>query len=1423
MGDTVEKQVIFRDMMGKFSASSHSFWEIVLRRINVHILEMEDVLFHHNSAVMMPENPAGKSSKDGAGATDPRVQSMQATATGIKALALVFKQFEFDPNKRIIIAGHADTSGDIKYNFELSGLRAQNVMDLLIGDREAWTDISYKKHKIEDYQQIMTHYASKFGWACDPEKIDNVWGPKTEAATKNFIDSYNTANADPSLPGPPLSPDLLGKVKNDGAKRWPPELWRAVFDLYSQELAEALMTSTASLQAMRESLVGLQTNKFLYPDKRFIACGESFPIDQAERDKYRSQANRRVEIIFFDKDEALAFEDFVCPPELTRTHKEEECPMWNKWHFLPLYIDPDDLYAVVYHLRFVYYDRVLRRVADVPDGLTIRALTVRAGVQSEIPTAQVYRNGIYYVKVKFSSPSGGAQPDDFYFQYQLADAYVVTPDGSNGSDSKIEIKKKGEIPPGQEHNHHALPSAWTAKDYCTYYKYPDDYPGPFEDGGVFLPVCKDTLNLRPFGTAVTQPEKPLTFILDPALEDAPGIILFPSLGCPALVSTDLVFVLVMLGVDASGNDPRKLDKQKVNNHLKFLAWPSNGGPAAGKSVVDVKRDLLLGADLPSSFSQPLFPSLADAEANIEVAVWPANQESSFYECNHLAFLLHQEAMKRFASFDGVDYKSMYAVTLKKLPAALTEGVFNAFWINRNSSGVQQEAEDAILQHLLTNNSLASGDATDQAVRAPNFCNTNTGDASLWCSFKILDCGHYPQDPGNPWKSFYRPHGELCLTEIDPNLPICSFHPVLFKKKDFYNAALLGDLHLSARLNLLKRSRARVIEHQGIDQVGSLVNEHFETAYNLIMQAGADEDVDMVLLAGDLIDFIRSFYPANFMNERKKNAAADFDGYYASPQTIWQDVGVDNEDATNPNYLESVDFLAFYSLLIKLYLTNPKPVFLIVGNHDPYYWPWGISPRVIDVKKANENIPADANLTIYEAVLAYGEKYGSYGASKNFMNNKFVIFHTLFTPFTDFALYMPRWTLTGLSWGDDEDLVDILDKIPIIGEIIGRDDQETGHPRVGHLPRAENAITDTQLALLKRALDRNKERNLLLTHFTFVSYLESIPLHTRDNPQGGVEGDVEFDWHWEASRFDMGTFEDNRKTMYETMFHPKPKIHYVLTGHSHRRGLYEIFDIDYSGDNSVRTRMWDFSQFDKIAGAKIVVTDSGGPIPRFNYGGEFRGWGSNRPSYARLILDGSGGLASLSHVDSTNPKAKPRFAVAVDYLYVIEHYNVMWNFESSHLDEERLFSAPQLLFALEWTRNYDLLDLAAAALYCYFDGSFHQAPAIACSKQSDRRIFCTFDFSRSGATPRRFKEQAAEQERRTFLSLKFKPVNYVDWNYNYDSFYNFEVLFTHESNRAGEHFFRIERPSNWNLIESAKISEIPDFEWRKQLYPPQKKS
>lgn len=515
MSDTRFETVLLRDILGYSSSFTSKTTEIRLKSLGMHILEMEDVLFHLNSAVMMPESPSGKSSADGVASDGPGgdlgddFQEDQQTVTGIKALALVFKQFELDPKVQMVIAGHTDTSGKPKFNFKLSEERAQNVLYLLTGEKEPWAEVSEGRQKIEDYQQIMRCYALKKGWACDPEKVDDKWGDKTKKACREFFKQ--------ALPGSPDDSDeikgaradaLVAEVQSDSKKRWPKRAWEAVFDLYVEDLCKFLDMETEGFKEYANATI-----KYIDDTRKYVACGESFPIDDREKKNYRSQVNRRVEIVFFDEDEKPVLD---CPVTVDTVHKEEECPLWDKTCYLPLYIDPLDIYAVIYHLRFVYYDRVKDRIMSVPEGLTIKAYQKMEGMVEDelLPTETIFMDGVYYTKVQFTSELKDPARKVMYFQFEGLDEFgkrrwIYT------ANKDAEPVIAGKFPPEydalsfeEKWKHYDLPDLWSSRNYWT------RYDGDINKGERFEKVLKELKSLKPFGDNKTVAEKPLTFSLD---------------------------------------------------------------------------------------------------------------------------------------------------------------------------------------------------------------------------------------------------------------------------------------------------------------------------------------------------------------------------------------------------------------------------------------------------------------------------------------------------------------------------------------------------------------------------------------------------------------------------------------------------------------------------------------------------------------------------------------------------------------------------------------------------------------------------------------------------------------------------------------------------------------------------------------------
>lgn len=191
-----------------------------------------------------------------------------------EVLASLFIYVRNNPKNLVLITGHTDTSGDDPANFSLSKLRAESVYFLLTADKENWVSVCRQRSKVEDYQQILRYVNVQYDWDCDPGLIDNKHGNRTDAAVSNFQNRYNS--------------EYNQSIIVDG--RVGLQTWGAVFDVYRTRLAECLR-------------IGQTSSTFpslpFYQRCSIIACGEKFPVDQAEKDHYRSQKNRRVEILVF--------------------------------------------------------------------------------------------------------------------------------------------------------------------------------------------------------------------------------------------------------------------------------------------------------------------------------------------------------------------------------------------------------------------------------------------------------------------------------------------------------------------------------------------------------------------------------------------------------------------------------------------------------------------------------------------------------------------------------------------------------------------------------------------------------------------------------------------------------------------------------------------------------------------------------------------------------------------------------------------------------------------------------------------------------------------------------------------------------------------------------------------------------------------
>jgi len=318
---------------------------------------------------------------------------------------------------------------------------------------------------------------------------------------------------------------------------------------------------------------------------------------------------------------------------------------------------------------------------------------------------------------------------------------------------------------------------------------------------------------------------------------------------------------------------------------------------------------------------------------------------------------------------------------------------------------------------------------------------------------------------------------------------------------------------------------------------------------------------------------------------------------------------------------------------------------------------------------------------------------------------------------------------------------------------------------------------------------------------------------------------------------MGSFEARRDEFLRLL--GDRNIECVLTGHSHRRGLYVLGDRIREPGNRRPPR--DITLYDPEqmawpgAGAvgragtlfrwqdipeshrkpAIVVSDSGGPYPRYNRYGEFGGWGSDKPSGSVVGFNEEGRLDSIEVVRA-RAADKPRLAVAVDYFDVLEGGawahglstgGCLTSAEGQML--RRTMGADETFYAL----NVELHERLAAAKLRVKSIALYDSGAVApLSLEAHGRNVIEL----RGATNHEFHRWIYEGRDPRFVSvvLEFFGNRGVAGNYDTNMAWNYEVVVEFLSfARAHGKRYLLRRPLR--RVGGARwFPEAPDFNWRR---------
>jgi hypothetical protein len=669
--------------------------------------------------------------------------------------------------------------------------------------------------------------------------------------------------------------------------------------------------------------------------------------------------------------------------------------------------------------------------------------------------------------------------------------------------------------------------------------------------------------------------------------------------------------------------------------------------------------------------------------------------------------------------------------------------------------------------------------------------------------KLLDKrSPWAKQKDNKYYCFGTGDDDVDHTRFDTSNPIQSYHPVFHYGQDdlkYANLGHLSDVHMAARQQVLKKTKARVIDYWDMGSdielsnspfIGDLINVCSKDMKQILHNLGQSA-ADILLIGGDLVDFLKSCYPS---------AAMAKDIEKGIPSHIWKAVALG--DKYTDNYKDAVDMIGFFGVLLSYCRQHSMPAYAVTGNHDCYWLPYGLSPRVRVSKlekRANEGIPSDHNLTFYEAILAFGETYNVMkhmpSTGSPFKAELFDWFYMVFTPFTDYAIELPKQHLVAFGWGDREDLLDT----PL-----------TGHG-FGHLPRSKDGISNAQLGLLTTAIGK-KKKVILMTHFTFVSYADEIPVD-----KGNTElGDVYISLIKKYNDYNLGTFEENRPTLFETHCAQKKRnIQVILTGHSHRRALYLVDHLDASGRSSVKTRHFDFDSFEyakatypDIMEPAIIVSDSGGTIPRYNFSGEFNGRGSDPPSGTLVLFDQSTGAVSGIAAKRTD-LCRPRVTVGLDYLDIQEKTDVIVKFESKPLliDDEKKGKLTDITFVVQLNSDLATKGLGIEKL-AFFVKWLERDPAW---RMIDLNTKDSQTFTIQQKDIPTFRDYiAANRSRGNFLAMRFgKKLVDLPPRYDFNTPWCWEFQVDFDTSGKNK-WYKIERDK--------KRAEKPDFDWRRTNMP-----
>lgn len=718
----------------------------------------------------------------------------------------------------------------------------------------------------------------------------------------------------------------------------------------------------------------------------------------------------------------------------------------------------------------------------------------------------------------------------------------------------------------------------------------------------------------------------------------------------------------------------------------------------------------------------------------------------------------------------------------------------------------------------------------------------------------------------------------------------AWHPFVIGTKSKLSIGHLSDVHINCRQFAMAKSDAQVIE--GVSpKLGPKIDITFVALKNLFDEM-KKEGADAIFVTGDLLDFNRNIDPNKIGNEvadqwKKFNVSKNindptlykrgFDDmlmysllrysyeilklpvfvttgnheaydvpYGISPRTnkktkltgILEKVGLVAAPGSvappeSPEIKKEADWKTEASFAIDTMLSL-TPTKLLDKSIDETILAVKKEEANADINsyvlgKANEGIPADHNLTVYEACLVYGPTFAQVLTSQNFTADNYDWFFTLFTPLADFVVDYGGQRIIGLDWGSSERFVSLEGHLNPLNN---------DHQGMAFLPRAPESINKLQKELLESAFYLRKPKpktTLLFSHFPFINFDMDVPFMNGSEPNI-VEHRVE-----DLNKFNFGTCEKEQRWLYDNCINGKVQYHF--SGHSHRSGVYTVGDLKaepapssarFGSHNKINPGrdICSVTGFDpglhpkhkdnKVTNrTKLIVSSCGGPIGVQNQNQELYAFNMQLPSGTLLNEDAMPPIRLVKADPQKVSFAEPRLCVALDYLWV------MWK-TNGGAEEPICFKNPDFgSIAPRLNAMPQYLDVRLGrkirALDCIADISFFVYMR---SGQSGGfiKILTTFEEKNKSAA---FSHRITFNDKASIEKLNSIIKNYLPAS---PPVLFCEVKLKKPIGDAVQHFNWIDNwyfpvhleqvmPMRWTISRpSGELGEVPNWPWLNQSFP-----